>query len=79
MSKTGKNVGAKKALAQNVLQLRMKMGISQEQLADMAGLHRTYVSGIERAVRNPTLENIERLASVLSVTTVDLFKPPGTV
>lgn len=72
-------VGARKALAHNIQQLRKNMGVSQERLAEMAGLHRTYVSQLERAVTNPTLDSIERLANVLSVPTADLLKSPGAV
>jgi transcriptional regulator with XRE-family HTH domain len=54
-------------LARNLVKLRSDKGWSQEQLADEAGLHRTYVSGIERQVRNPTLSILERLAKALGV------------
>jgi transcriptional regulator with XRE-family HTH domain len=43
-------------------------------LADLAGIHRTYVAGIERGYRNPSLKNIVRLARALKIKTVDLFK-----
>lgn len=78
MSKPEKVGGARKALAHNVQQLRINKGVSQEKLAELAGLHRTYVSQIERAVSNPTLDSIERLAKVLSVPIADLLKPPST-
>lgn len=54
-------------LAQNVKLLRQKLNWSQEDLADAADLHRTYVSGVERAIRNPTIEIVERLAKALKV------------
>jgi transcriptional regulator with XRE-family HTH domain len=47
--------------------LREKAGISQEKLAELAGLHRTYVSSVERGKRNISLVNIERLAEALDV------------
>jgi transcriptional regulator with XRE-family HTH domain len=50
-----------------VQRLRKEKGWSQEQLAHEAGLHRTYVSGIERGVRNPTLTIMERVAATLGV------------
>ncbi len=54
-------------LAKNLISLRQAKGWSQEDLADEAGLHRTYVSGIERKVRNPTVTILERLAKALKV------------
>jgi CheY-like chemotaxis protein len=56
---------------------RSEMGISQEELADRAGLHRTYVSDIERGARNPSLESIERLAKALEVSLPVLFEKAG--
>lgn len=60
-------------LARNVRRLRKDLGISQEELADLANLHRTYVSGIERKVRNPTIEILARLAVALGVSESDLL------
>ena len=53
--------------------LRNKLGISQEELAEKAGLHRTYIGMIERAEKNITLINIERIANALNVEIKDLF------
>ncbi len=47
--------------------LRQELGISQEELADRAGIHRTYVSGVERGIRNPTVTVMEKLAAGLGV------------
>lgn len=47
--------------------LRKQQGVSQELLAELAGLHRTYVSSIERGERNVSLLNIERLAKALNL------------
>lgn len=52
---------------------RHRLGISQEKLADLADLHRTYISGVERGERNISLVNIERLAKALRVSMSDLM------
>lgn len=54
--------------------LRKERGLSQERLAHIADLDRTYISGIERGVRNVSLDNIHKLASALGVTARDLFR-----
>ena len=56
-----------KRVGQNLRRAREALGISQEDLADRAGLHRTYVSGVERGVRNPTVTVLEKLAKALKV------------
>jgi transcriptional regulator with XRE-family HTH domain len=48
--------------------LRIKAGLSQEKLAELAELHRTYISGVERGARNPSLISIARIAKALNVT-----------
>jgi transcriptional regulator with XRE-family HTH domain len=53
--------------------VRTKRKISQEHLAELAGLHRTYVGLIERGQRNITLETIEKLADALHVGMADLM------
>ncbi len=58
----------------NVKMLRQARGLSQEDLAELAGLHRTYVGGIERGERNVSLLNIVRIARVLRHPIADLFK-----
>lgn len=57
----------KTILARNVRRLRQAIGISQEELAARAQLHRTYISSIERHERNVSLENIFRIANALGV------------
>ena len=47
--------------------LRGEIGLSQDELAHRAGLHRTYVSGVERGVRNPTVTVLDKLAKALGV------------
>lgn len=58
---------------QNVRRLRVEQGLSQEQLADKAGLHRTYIGMIERAEKNITLCNIEKVAVALGVSVSSLI------
>ena len=60
-------------LGQNVRKLREAKGWSQEDYADRAGIHRTYVSDIERGRRNPTITVVERLAQPLGVTAGSLL------
>lgn len=57
-----------------IRELRTIKGLSQEDLADLAGLHRTYVGGIERGERNVAFLNIVKLAKALEVSLSDLMK-----
>lgn len=57
----------RKQVGLNVRQLREKKGWSQEELAFETGMHRTYISGIERGVRNPTVIVVEKIAVKLEV------------
>ena len=52
---------------------RTKLGLSQERLAAKAGVHRTYIGMIERAEKNITLENIEKVAKALNLKLSDFF------
>lgn len=62
----------RKKVGANLQRLRRKKGWSQEQLAFETGLHRTYISGIERGVRNPTIQIIKEIADALAI-------PPATL
>ena len=53
---------------------RKKLGYSQEVLAEKAGVHRTYIGMIERAEKNITLENIEKICKALGLTVSEFFK-----
>ena len=57
----------RRRLAANIIRLRKERGWSQEELADRAGLHRTYISGVERGVRNPTITVVAKIAAALGV------------
>lgn len=61
-------------LAANMKALRARDNISQEDFADRCGLHRTYISDIERCNRNISIDNIERIANAFNVTASDLLK-----
>jgi transcriptional regulator with XRE-family HTH domain len=53
---------------------REGLGLTQEEFADRAGIHRTYLSDIERGTRNVSLINIERLAAALALKLSELFR-----
>jgi len=59
---------------QRVRNERMNLGISQEELASRADVHRTYIGMIERAEKNITLENIEKICKALNLTVSEFFK-----
>lgn len=63
----------RKVLANNVRAYRKKHGLSQEALADVCELHRTYIGSIERCERNVTLSTLEVLAKSLSTTVPELL------
>ena len=63
-----------KLFGSRVQKLRIDGGWSQEAFAELAGLHRTYISGIERGIRNPTLVIVQRIADALSISPSDLLK-----
>lgn len=60
-------------MANNVVDLRTSMSLSQEQLAEKSGLHRTYIGAVERRERNVTLSTLEALARALEVNVVQLL------
>ena len=71
MRKAGE--GIRSILAENVRNYRRSRKISQEEMAELCGLHRTYVGAIERGERNVTLSTLEVLASALNVSIPELF------
>lgn len=62
-----------KILADNLRSYRKRAGLTQEQLAEKSGLHRTYIGGIEQQRINVSLKNIERIASALEIDPVLLM------
>jgi transcriptional regulator with XRE-family HTH domain len=68
-------IKTKGVLATNIRAFRLSAGLSQEDLALLAGIDRTYASQIEREVSNPSLKVLCSLAEVLKVNLEDLLKP----
>lgn len=62
--------------AANVRRRRLELGLSQEELAERAGVHRTYIGMLERGEKNVTIYNIERLAIALGVNPPSLLQLP---
>ena len=60
-------------VGKRVKELRNRLGISQEELADLAGLDRTYITSVECGKRNISIVNIEKLATALNVTLAEFF------
>ncbi len=63
----------KKEFGKHLKKIRLEQGLTQEQLADKAGMHFTYVGQIERGIRNPSLVNLQKLAKALNVNSKELF------
>lgn len=64
--------------AANVKHYRKEKGYSQEHLAELSGLHRTYISALEREQRNISIENIEKIAEALNLDAYRLLMPLNT-
>ena len=76
MTQQGRTVESARArVARHLRALRREQGLSQEGLADLCDLHRTYVGSVERAERNVSLDNVERLALALGVDVSELLAP----
>ena len=74
---SAQNMNGRELVAWNVRRLRVERGVSAEALAAQSGVDRAYVSRIERTLANPTVDILERLASVLGVEVADLFAVPS--
>ncbi|MGD1027234.1 helix-turn-helix domain-containing protein [Candidatus Binatus soli] len=74
MARSKNRPAARSILARNLRRFRAVKAVSQEALADLAGLHRTYLGSVERGERNVSIDNIERLAEALGVTVSELLK-----
>jgi transcriptional regulator with XRE-family HTH domain len=64
-------------LADNLRDFRQERQISQERMAELCGLHRTYIGSVERCERNVTLSTLEVFAAVLGTTVPELLSPRG--
>ena len=67
-------VDIQKKFGNKLREIRKSKGFSQEKLALKCGLHRTYISDIERGSRNVSLKNIEKIAKALGVSNIELLK-----
>lgn len=65
---------ARRIFAENLRKARLAKQLSQEGLAELSGLHRTYVGSVERAERNVSIDNMERFSAAVSVSLPDLLK-----
>jgi transcriptional regulator with XRE-family HTH domain len=61
-------------LGKKIKTLRNDAGLSQEKLGELTGLDRTYISDIERGIRNPSLKSLQKLANALKISISDLTK-----
>lgn len=68
-------MSARLNFSKNLKKFRLERGLSQEDLADECGLHRTYVSSVERGERNITVDNMDKLAIALGVDLRELISP----
>lgn len=66
---------ARQRFARNLRATRLARGISQERLAELADIHRTYVGSVERGERNISIDNMEQLANALQLDVIDLLLP----
>ena len=69
-----KGTSSRHILADNMRRLRERRGWSQEKLAEMSGLHRTYIGAIERQERNVSIDNIDRIARAFRISVSTLLK-----
>jgi transcriptional regulator with XRE-family HTH domain len=69
----------RETLARNVRMRRQQLGLSQEALGELAGLHRTYIGAVERSERNLSVDNIEKLARALGMAPSELLSNTAEV
>ncbi len=71
--RSGPDTG-RRVFGERIRALRQDRGLSQERLAELAGVHRTYLSSVERGERNVSLDNIYAIAEALGVSPSELFE-----
>jgi transcriptional regulator with XRE-family HTH domain len=64
---------ARLIFAKNLRKIRRAKGMSQEELALLTGIHRTYISSVERGMRNISIDNMERIASALETSLAEML------
>lgn len=72
-------MGIRETFAYNLREIRVKRGLSQEELAHRADIHRTYVSSLERCQYSATIDMVETLARILDVEPSDLLKARSAI
>lgn len=73
MQSSDSDLTSRMIFARNLRSYRKSKGLSQEKLAELSNLHRTYVGSVERGERNISLDNMERLANALGINLADLL------
>lgn len=79
MRSSGEQASLRLVVARNIRHYRLQAALSQEQLGGVSNLHRTYISEIERGLRNVSIDNIERIATSLSIPPHRLLMPDTSV
>lgn len=69
-----KKSNARLIFAKKLRKFRNEQNLSQEMLAELSGLHRTYISSVERGERNISIDNMEKIAQALQISICDLVK-----
>lgn len=64
----------RETLSKNIKRYRQEQKISQEEFADIVGIHRTYIGSIERCERNVSIDNIEKISKAMGISASDLLK-----
>jgi transcriptional regulator with XRE-family HTH domain len=72
------DLSARQIFSKNVRKARLAKSLSQEDLAELSGLHRNYIGGVERGERNIAVDNMEKIAKALSTTIPSLLRNPSS-